>query len=380
MKVLIVGAGVAGLATGWRLAQAGASVEIFDRGLAGHGATWASAGMLAPGAELGPDASPLARFAHESRAAWPAFAADLEAASGVELGYREDGSLLVAWDERAARDLKQRAARLNAHGMEATWFPATDVIRRESLLSSDVGGALFVAGDAQVDSRALGEALRAALIRLNVRIRESCGVEALVVDGRTTKGIVTPEGKVLGDRVVLATGAWLNGIGGVPKGLLPEVKPIKGQMASVLPPKGVALPRALVWDEEVYLVPRRDRLLIGATVEDVGFDTSVTAEARERLVGAAARLLRGFNGWGLAELWAGLRPKASDEAPVLGETEIAGLWVAGGQYRNGILFAPLLAQRICAALLNQGAGHPGVRSKAIPRPLSDPLAGIQKGE
>jgi glycine/D-amino acid oxidase-like deaminating enzyme len=126
-------------------------------------------------------------------------------------------------------------------------------------------------------------------------------------------------------------------------------------MAAVLPPDGARLPRALIWDGDVYLVPRRDRLLIGATVEDAGFDTGVTREARDRLIGAASRLIPGLSGWTISELWAGLRPKALDEAPVLGETAIADLYVAGGQYRNGILFAPLVADTMCALLSGKGA-------------------------
>jgi glycine oxidase len=349
MKVIIVGAGIAGLAIGWRLAQAGATVEIFDRGLAGRGATWASAGMLAPGAELGPEASPVARFAHDSLAAWPAFAAELRSASGSDLGFREDGSLIVAWNETTARRMKEQAAG------EASWLSPSEVLKRESMLAANVMGALFVAGDAQVDNRALSEALRAVLARSNSSLHENCSVEALIVEHGRAKGIITTGGAVHADRIVLAPGAWLNRIEGVPPATLPKVKPVKGQMAAMMPPGGAALPRALIWDDDVYLVPRRDRLLIGATVEDAGFDTSVTAQARDWLVGAASRLIPGLDHWRLSELWAGLRPKAPDEAPVAGETEIDGLYVAGGQYRNGILFAPLLAEIMCGVVLDRKA-------------------------
>ena len=291
MKIVIVGAGVAGLAIGWRLAEAGASVEIFDRGLAGRGATWASAGMLAPGAERGPEAGPLARFAHESRAAWPAFAAELRSASGSDLGFREDGSLMVAWNEATAQRLKEQAVRLNARAMEAAWLSCSEVLKREGILSPNIAGGLFVAGDAQVDNRALGEALRTATLKTGAVLRENCAIEALILEHDKAKGIVTSEGNVHADRIVLATGAWLNRIEGLPPGTLPEMKPIKGQMAAMMPPEGMALPRALIWDDEVYLVPRRDRLLIGATVEDAGFDTSVSVEARDHLLGAARRLI-----------------------------------------------------------------------------------------
>ncbi|HYM19013.1 MAG TPA: glycine oxidase ThiO [Micropepsaceae bacterium] len=355
MKTLIVGAGIAGLAIGWRLAQAGSSVEIFDRGLAGRGATWASAGMLAPGAELGPEPSPLATLAHNSRNAWPEFARELQSESGTELGFRQDGTLMIAWNEVSALPLNKRAALLLAHGMDAAWLNPTDVLKRENMLASDITGALFVGGDAQVDNRALTDAFRVVLRKRAVVLRENCAVEKIVTEDGRAVGIATGQGDFRGDKIVLATGAWLNRIEGVSAPFLPEVKPIKGQMAAVLPPAGARLPRALIWDDDVYLVPRRDRLLIGATVEDVGFDTGVTREARDRLIGAASRLIPGLTGWTISELWAGLRPKSPDEAPILGETTVPGLYVAGGQYRNGILFAPLVADTMCALLLGKGA-------------------------
>ena len=353
MRILIVGAGIAGLAIGWRLAQAGVFVEIFDRGLLGRGATWASAGMLAPGAELGPVSSPIGRFAHDSRDAWPDFAAELQSESGIDVKFRQDGTLIVAWSEARARQLTEQSSLLSAHGMEAAWLSPSDVLERENLLARDISGALFVGGDAQVDNRALTEALRAVLRKRAVSLRENCLVERIVVEHGRAVGIGTAQGDVPGDKVVLATGAWLNRIEGVPRQTLPEVKPIKGQMAAMLPPDGTKVPRALIWDDDVYLVPRRDRLLIGATVEDAGFDTSVTREAKDRLINAARRLIPSLDGWTLSELWAGLRPKTRDAAPVLGETAIAGLYVAGGQYRNGILFAPLVADRMCALLLGK---------------------------
>jgi glycine oxidase len=355
MKIIIVGAGVAGLAIGWRLAEAGASVEIFDRGLAGRGAIWASAGMLAPGAELGPQASPLARLAHESRGAWPRFAADLQEASGVPVGFREDGSLIVAWDEADAQRMRAQAAQLAKHGIAAEWLTASEVLKREKLLTPHLAGALFVAEDAQVDNRALSEALRTALLKRGGVLRENCAVETVIVEHGDARGIATADGVVRGEKILLATGAWLNRIAGIPPGVLPEVKPIKGQMAAISPPPATALPRALIRDDEAYLVPRRDHLLIGATVEDAGFDMSVTRAAHHALLRAATRLIPDLTSWPLLEAWAGLRPRATDESPVLGETGIGGLYVAGGQYRNGVLFAPLVADIVCNVLLGRRA-------------------------
>ncbi len=345
MKILIVGAGIAGLAIGWRLAEAGAAVNILERGRAGRGASWASAGMLAPGAEAGAEARPpVAWLAHESRNAWPSFAKELETASGCDIGFREDGSLITADSETRARALTEQVANLQASGAAVSWLAPKELREREPLLSPNLRGALYVGGDAQVDNRALLDALCVALSRSHVPIREECVVRSLVTEKNRVRGVVTEAGMIEGDAVILATGAWLNFIGGTLPDDLPKVMPAKGQMVALEPPDGTVLAKALIWDGDVYLVPKRGRLLAGATMEDAGFDTSVTREARDRLVKATARLIPASSEWRLAEIWAGLRPRTADGAPVLGATAISGLYVAGGQFRNGILFAPLIAE------------------------------------
>jgi glycine oxidase len=137
---------------------------------------------------------------------------------------------------------------------------------------------------------------------------------------------------------------------------LPPVKPVKGQMIACIPPSGIALPNALIWSDEIYLVPRGDRVLIGATVEDVDFDTSVESRACDELLRSAAELIPSIPRWELAEFWAGLRPRTPDGAPVLGATQTEGLYVAGGQFRNGILFAPAVADSMLEILRGNASG------------------------
>lgn len=351
MKVIIVGAGIAGLAIGWRLAQAGATVEIIDRGLAGLGATWAAAGMIAPGAEVHDEPDAVAQFASASRAAWPGFARELETESGRDIGYSEPGSLIVASNDAQARVLENRAREVAASGDTAEWLTPSVLRRREPLLSSALRGALYVRNDAQVDNRQTVEALRAALARRRVAIHENSEVRGLLIEQDRACGIIRAGGPVEADAVVVSAGAWLNSLGDI-AGELPPVSPVKGQMVAVQPPNGAALPKHLLWGEDAYLVPRRGRVLIGATVEDAGFDTSVSKEACERLVAAAAHLVPALAGWHVAEMWAGLRPRTPDGAPVLGACGIEGLYVAGGQFRNGILFAPAVADALSRAVLS----------------------------
>jgi len=342
MKAIIVGAGIAGLAIGWRLAQAGTEVEIYDRGLAGRGATWAAAGMIAPSAELRGESEELAQFARRSRAAWPGFAAELEAESACTIGYSEPGSLIMAFDDARAHVLEQRAGRLTSSGVAAEWLAPPLLRKREPLLSSELRGALHIPDDAQVDNRLAGEALRIALARRNIVVRENTEVRGLLIAEERVRGVMCAGGAVPGDAVIVASGAWLNAFGGA-TAELPPVTPVKGQMVAVQPSEEVSLPRQLLWGENVYLVPRGGRVLIGATVEDAGFDTSVSREACSRLVSAATRIVPALAGWRISEMWAGLRPRAPDGAPVIGACAVKGLYVAGGQFRNGILFAPAVA-------------------------------------
>ena len=347
MKVIIVGAGIAGMAIGWRLAQAGVEVELYERGLAGRGATWAAAGMIAPGAELKDESEELAAFARRSRVAWPGFAAELEAESGCSIGYSEPGSLILALDDARGHALAQ------AKGSDAgaQWLAQQDLRRREPLISSEVHGALYIPGDAQVDNRLTADALRIALGRRNIAIHENTEIRGLLITENRVRGIVSDKGNVACDAVIVASGAWLNEFGGAPAEL-PPVSPVKGQMVAIRAPAGTALPKHLLWSDDAYMVTRAGRILIGATVEDAGFDTSVSADACTRLLSAAARIIPLLREWPMSEMWAGLRPRTPDGAPVLGASSVDGLYVAGGQFRNGILFAPAVADAMQRIVLS----------------------------
>jgi len=355
MKVLIVGAGIAGLAIAWRLAGQGTQVEIVERGVAGRGATWAAAGMIAPGAELGRDTSAMARLARQARAKWPAFAAELEQRSEQGVGYREIGSLIVAQTAAEADALQAQAAELanESGGDAAAWLSPDRLRNAEPLLSPALLGALRIPDDAQVDNRALCAALCSVLEKEKIALREQCEVLSLVVRDGCARAIITAQGTIQADRIVLACGAWTNLIGGVGAEHLPPVKPAKGQMVAIMPPPGKTLPGSLIWAEDVYLAPRHDRLFIGATVEDASFDVSVSHQARDRLLEAAARVIPSLAEWRVVEMWAGLRPRTPDDLPVLGATGIDGLYLASGQFRNGILFAPSIAEFMSGLVLGQ---------------------------
>lgn len=348
MKVVIIGAGVAGLATGWRLCQAGASVTIFDRAQPARAATWASAGMIAAGGELGGATSPDAKFGHLSSGLWPDFAKEIEEASGRTIRCRRCGALMVArtQSEVAAMELWPGAEHLNAAAALAL----------EPLLSSDFAGAVWAPDEAQVDSRALGTALIKAFAHAGGTLVANEAVVKIKLEGARAVSVETPFATYEADAFIIAAGAWSGSLDGLPSAAVPPVKPIKGQMLAVVPPAGENLPTHIVWGNGVYLVPREDRLLIGATSEDVGFDTSLTDAAADSLSSGARGLIPALAGWNVVERWAGLRPAAPDGLPLLGRTIIDGLFVASGQYRNGILFAPAIARDMCRIVLEGGEG------------------------
>lgn len=349
MKVVIIGAGVAGLAIGWRLAQAGAQVTVLDRAQPGRGATWAAAGMLAATAEAGEAQTPEAELAYRARALWPEFAREIEGVSGAKIGYVQNGALLIAADEAEAAHYAERA---RADG-ELSMLTKDEARAKEPLLTGAVAGALWAPKEAQVDNRALGDALAAALRHAGgTLIANEAVIRIEVVAGRAA-AVRTPFGLYEGDAFVIAAGAWSGLIDGLPREAVPPVRPVKGEMLALVPPAGTALPSHVVWGNDVYLVPRAGRLLIGATLEDAGFDTALTARAENWLSARALGVMPGLRGWTIVEHWSGLRPGSPDGLPLLGASALPGLFVGSGQHRNGILFAPVVAETLRRSVLEQ---------------------------
>jgi glycine oxidase len=342
MKIVIIGAGVAGLAIGWRLAQAGSDVTVLERGQPGSGATGASAGMIAVTAELAEAAPAEVDFAKHSNALWPDFATEVEARSGLPIGYSPSGTLILADDATAL-------ARLERSGTVVT---AAQARERLPLLTADFAGALWVPDEAHVDSRALALALAVAFQKAGGRLLTNEAVVRIERRGGRAVSAHTPFGLYHADLFLLAAGAW----SGLIEGAIAPIAPVKGQMIALAPPPGERPPAIVVWGAGVYAVPRGPHLLIGATVERLGFDTMPTEEGLGQLRAAAERMMPALRGWSLADHWAGLRPGSPDGLPLLGPTTVEGLWLASGQYRNGILFAPAIAETMRDQILGRAAG------------------------
>ncbi|MFP6730835.1 MAG: glycine oxidase ThiO [Alphaproteobacteria bacterium] len=350
--IAIIGGGVCGLGIGWRLAQAGRPVTVVERGQAGMGASWAAAGMLAPQVEAEPSEEPLLALTLESRDLWSDFAAEVEAASEIKLDYRSQGTLVVALDRDDVERLRHRYDYQTSLGLELEWITGAEARRREPHLARGVSAAVFSALDHQVDNRKLTAALREAFVRAGGELLENTSAREVIHEGGRVTGLRLEDENLEADTVIVAAGPWSRDIPGRPEALRPPVRPLKGQMLAVQMPRGAPLLDHVVWGSDIYLVPRSDgRLLIGATVEEMGFDPSLTAGGMMDLLREAWEVLPGIYDLPIIESWVGFRPASRDDAPILGPTALAGLIMATGHHRNGILLAPITAQTIADCVL-----------------------------
>ncbi len=366
--VAIIGAGVIGLGIAWRLAARGAAVMVFDKGAAGAGASHAAAGMLAACAEAEPGEDALVTLGRESQARWPAFAAELEQASGVDVGLRSEGTLVLALTADDQARLNHQLVFQQQLGLPLQWISAAETRRREPHLAGKLAGAVFSPEDTQVDNRKLSAGLRIAAESAGAAIHEHRPVSAISSHAGRVDGVVLADGtKTAADVVVLAAGAWSRSIAGVPADLRPPVRPIKGQMLALRMDAAAPLLNHVVWAPGAYLVPRRDgRLIIGATVEEKGYDTALTAGGLLTLLEAAWRAVPAVEELPIDEMWVGHRPGSRDDAPILGAGPLEGLIYATGHHRNGILLTPITADAI-ARLVLDGAAEAVIRPFGIER-------------
>ncbi len=351
-KTVVIGAGVVGLGIAWRLAQAGCPVTVYDRGEAGRGASWAAAGMLAAAVETEPGEEPLLALTLESQLLWLDFAREVEAASGIPVGYRDEGTIVVALTRDDAEQLRFTYQFQKGLGLDLEWLSGAEARRREPHLRPGIPGAVLSPRDHQVDNRLLVGALAVAAQRVGAVLCDHCAVREIEIADRRARAVITDRGREPADMVVLAAGAWSREIGGIPAAYLPPVRPIKGQMLALRMDPAAPLLRHVIWLPRGYLVPRRDgRLVIGGTVEERGFDDTMTAGGLLALLEGAWRAVPAIEELPIAETWVGFRPGSRDDAPMLGPSGIDRLVVATGHHRNGILLTPVTAQAISTYIL-----------------------------
>jgi len=353
--VLVVGGGIIGLVTAWRAAQRGFTTALVDPA-PGGGAAQVAAGMLAAVTELHYGEQTLLGLNLASARRYPDFAAELTEATGQDVGYRRCGALAVALDADDRAQLREVHALQRRSGLESEWLSGRECRRLEPMLAPGVRGGLRVDGDHQIDPRRLAGALVTACERAGVTFHRTWADRLTVVRDRAV-GVVTPDGTELSaGQVVLAAGSLSGRFAGVPDNVLPPVRPVKGQVLRLAIPKRFApflsrSVRAVVRGNHIYLVPRESgELVVGATSEELGWDTTVTAGGVYELLRDAHELVPGITELPLTETRAGLRPGTPDNAPLLGPTELPGLLLATGHYRNGVLLTPVTGDAMAHAL------------------------------
>ncbi|MET7294054.1 glycine oxidase ThiO [Streptomyces griseoloalbus] len=353
--VLVVGGGIIGLVTAWRAAQRGLATAVVDPE-PGGGAAQVAAGMLAAVTELHYGEQTLLGLNLASARRYPDFAAELTELTGHDLGYRRCGTLAVALDADDRAHLRELHALQQRSGLDSQWLSGRECRRLEPMLAPGVRGGLRVDGDHQIDPRRLAAALVTACERAGVVVHRAWA-ERLVVVGDRVTAVVTADGTELGaGQVVLAGGSRSGRIAGVPPEVLPPVRPVKGQVVRLTMPAHLGpflsrTVRAVVRGSHVYLVPRENgELVIGATSEEMGWDTTVTAGGVYELLRDAHELVPGITELPLTETRAGLRPGSPDNAPLLGPTGLDGLLLATGHHRNGVLLTPVTGDVMAHAL------------------------------
>ncbi|MEU3754096.1 glycine oxidase ThiO [Streptomyces olivoreticuli] len=353
--VLVVGGGVIGLVTAWRAAQRGLRTAVADPA-PGGGAAHVAAGMLAAVTELHYGEQELLALNLASARRYPQFTAELEEASGRDTGYRACGTLAVALDADDRAHLRELHALQQRCGLDAQWLSGRECRRLEPMLAPGVCGGVRVDGDHQTDPRRLARALLTACERAGVAFHRSEAVRLLVSGDRAAGAELADGTRVSAGRTVLAAGSRSGALAGVPEHVLPPVRPVKGQILRLRVPPAYApflsrTVRAVVRGGHVYLVPRENgELVVGATTEELGWDTTVTAGGVYELLRDAHELVPGITELPLVETLAGLRPGSPDNAPLLGPTALPGLLAATGHHRNGVLLTPLTGEVMAEAL------------------------------
>lgn len=346
-EVAVVGGGVIGLALARELSSRGAEVIVLERGLTGEEASSAAAGLLTAQWEASAP-SPFFDFAVQSRELYPRWADALEEETGLAVGWRPTGVLHCGSAEHLEKFLWQVDA-----GQPVERVDAAEIRRRSAgRVAPGVSEALFFPRDSVVNNRLLVRALRRSLEIRGVRVLEGMAVTRFLVEGGTCRGVETSGGTCAATRVVDAAGAWADLDPNLPFAI--PVEPIRGQIVELADDGPFS---TVLASDDVYLVPRSDgRVLVGATAERAGFRKEVTAAGVGKLLAAAFALVPSLGAARVSDMWAGFRPGTPDGLPLLGESPVAGLYLATGHFRYGILLAPITALRI-ADLLTGIAVH-----------------------
>lgn len=358
-RIIIVGAGVIGLSIAWRLARENTRDEILllDANRAGEGTSRVSAGMIAPIAEAGFEDPHFIKFARLSRERYRAFVSEVSRDADMPVVLGEEGSIIVA----IHRDDVEAMRRVYEHRRHADlpveWLTGSEAREMEPTLTPRVSAAMWIAYDGQVNPRALLPALVRACNRRGVEVRESARVQRIVINDETVAGVELDGETITADTVVVCAGAWSGTIDGMPADVVPQVRPIRGQILRLTRTTDFAM-KHVVRGPRAYLLPKDDgTVVVGATQEEAGFDATPTAGGIKTILENAWEMVPSIYDLPIERVEVGLRPGTRDHLPLVGATRIHGLIMATGHFRHGILFAPTTADAVCRGILTGDFGE-----------------------
>lgn len=351
-RVVVIGGGIIGCLSAWFLRRRGAEVVVVERREAGREASWAGAGILCPiHPWLYPDS--LTHLVQISLSMYPSLCAELEAESGIASEWTRSGLLMPLFPGDKSRHRTQALAWSKRFGWTVEDLDAPSARQQEPALAADVQGALLWPEVAQVRNPRLLQAVRLAMLRAGVLLRERTEVVGLDRSNGQLNGVILANGQALeADAVLLAAGSW-SGELMARFGMSLPVEPVKGQML-LLHGKPAHI-RHIIKHDDAYLVPRQDgRILVGASLERVGFNRDISSSVTSSLLATAKRMFPSLAALPIERQWTGFRPGTPDGLPYLGPVpSVAGLWVASGHYRNGVVLAPVTAEIISRWMLGE---------------------------
>jgi glycine oxidase len=347
--VVIVGGGIIGGAIAFELAQQRIRVAVFDRQTPGQEASWAAAGMLSPAPDSA-DAIPLVPLARASLDLYPEFVAAIEEASGQQAGFRPGGAIEAFFSHDAARELSTLVALHHGLGLPTEALRVEEALKLEPALGRDLGAAALLPNEASADNRMLTHAVLAAAEASDAKFFADCEVEDILLSANKCSGLLVAGERVGAGHAIIAAGCWASRLESIAQ--FAPTRPIRGQMVALMS-DSVDLAH-VIRSERGYIVPRGEGLCVaGSTLENAGYKKRITPCGMEKILGAVTEMVPALADAEIVETWSGLRPDTPDHLPSLGPTDVEGLLIATGHYRNGILLAPITA-KIIADFVTEG--------------------------
>lgn len=364
--VAVIGGGIIGSSVAFELAAEKLRVTLLDRQKPGLEASWAAAGMLSPGPHSPAD-DPLVPFARESFHLYPKFVEAIEDASGMKIEFARPGALEIFSGAGAEAERDRFLAIHRRFALDVESVSIDHARKLEPSLGPIAQAAAWLSDEATVAPRSLMNALLEGARNRGVELRADSPVSSLFLEGQRCAGVSVGAERLTASLVVLAAGCYSGQAFNGNRSVCPiPTKPVRGQMVA-LRHSGLNLQRVLR-SSKGYVVPRRDgRVIAGSTLEDAGFEKHVTPEGVNQIMEAARELVPALSGAEIVDTWSGLRPGTPDNLPIIGPTDIEGLFVATGHYRNGILLAPATAKAMKQLILGS------VTDPAVDRNISSTI-------